>query len=475
MINGLNKYDDGMLMVCINKSANIGLVYIDSDYYRTIKTTVSFKRIHVNKFDKLILPFDKFTLKLKDMLYDGIIITPELYKNSMSPSHYTECESIERFIKFCIEHKLKYELNYDNSSPTDLFVEGYKIQMKYCSKSIGEKTNNHSYHISLRRSGFIKYKKGDNDFYVIEIGGYHNNFLWLPENLLIAKGYVSENIMVDENSKYTLDIFPYDYIEKKLLTTDDKHKHQVKGNWSCNKKYWISTEKGCLNGLPDVNVHIKNLSSEFFITSDKLKFMKSDDELLKDINIIEESSQKKSFKVKQYDLKGNYIKTFDDVGTAAKEVKIQNNCISMACKSNSKISAGFKWEFDINETSTNNTKLDNGIKKKVNQYNLEGVYIKTFNSVSDAARICGLKITQITNVCNKKSDDAGEFIWRFTNFCTNSTNNLTIEEIKRPSHRTKQVDQFDLNGVFIRRFDSLNQASKELTDEKNIFFSFRYI
>ena len=91
------------------------------------------------------------------------------------------------------------------------------------------------------------YIKGNNDFYIIEIGGYHGEFLWLTEDILI------EHKLVDTDKKYSnLSVFPYDYVEKKLLTVDVKYKSKVKGNWTCNIDYWVSTEKGCLgiNGAP---------------------------------------------------------------------------------------------------------------------------------------------------------------------------------------------------------------------------------
>lgn len=195
------------------------------------------------------------------------------------------------------------------------------------------------------------------------------------------------------------------------------------------------------------------------------------DHQLENINILQSQTKYIYFKVKQYDLKGNYIKTFEDVSAAAKEVQINNQCISTACKNVLGVSAGFRWEYDVDAPTQTKKLTNDGLKKKVNQYNLDGSYIKTFNCISDAAWKVNLKIAQISNVCNKKSDDAGEFIWRFTDDLINPTNDLTVDQIKRPSHKTKQVDQFTLNGIFIRRFESLDQATKELTNEEVIFLS----
>lgn len=75
IIQHLHKYEDGMLMVCLNKMVGIGITYIDSFYYRVTSTFIAINRNPINKFEKLILPWDQFTLKLKDMLYHGIVVT----------------------------------------------------------------------------------------------------------------------------------------------------------------------------------------------------------------------------------------------------------------------------------------------------------------------------------------------------------------------------------------------------------------
>ena len=51
-------------------------------------------------------------------------------------------------------------------------------------------------------------------------------------------------------------------------------------------------------------------------------------------------------------------------------------------------------------------------KKKVNKYNLDGSYIQTYNSVSEAIKN-NTKCSGLGKVCNGKAKQAGGFIWKY--------------------------------------------------------------
>lgn len=55
--------------------------------------------------------------------------------------------------------------------------------------------------------------------------------------------------------------------------------------------------------------------------------------------------KEKSIKVNQYDINGNYIKTFNSIVEASKEVNIYKSNISSCCKGKIKTCAGYKWEY----------------------------------------------------------------------------------------------------------------------------------
>ena len=165
-------------------------------------------------------------------------------------SSFMEYESIQRFALFCQKYNLNIKFNDNNSSGTDLFINGCKIQMKYSLKPPNNGGSTYGYRISLvHGKKKVPYKKGENDYYVIELGSYHGEFLWLCEELLIEKGWIATDT---QKGKTSLSVFPYDYVEKRLSTMPNTNRKElsdrklVHGNWTSNKEYWFSTEKGCL-------------------------------------------------------------------------------------------------------------------------------------------------------------------------------------------------------------------------------------
>ena len=95
--------------------------------------------VSLGVFSKILMRWDNFLIHLKTILSKGQIITAELFKNSMPYESYLEYLSIERFKVFCKKYGWNIERNLDNSFATDLFVDEFKVQMKYHSNlSIGK-------------------------------------------------------------------------------------------------------------------------------------------------------------------------------------------------------------------------------------------------------------------------------------------------------------------------------------------------
>lgn len=259
VIGGLDKYEDGMLMVALNYQ-RFGLVYTNSRDYSVKKVTISLRKPARTIFNKLILEWGDFLKVLEESLSKGIVVTPKLYEMSLGDAHLKEYYSVQRFTTFCQKHGLNIEVVDETTSVTDLVINGFKVQMKYCTQASPSriKAGRYAYEINLHRSGQLKYKKGDNDFYVIELGANPGYFLWLPEYLLIKKGFICET-GVDEKRTNSLCVYPHDYVEKRKEISP-KNKNRVKGGWSCDPKLWISTEHGCMSSHEDVDIYLNNLS-----------------------------------------------------------------------------------------------------------------------------------------------------------------------------------------------------------------------
>lgn len=112
----------------------------------------------------------------------------------------------------------------------------------------------------------------------------------------------------------------------------------------------------------------------------------------------------------QYDLEGNYIRTWNSITKAAEFYNIDKTGIQHCCKGLLKTYYNFIWTY--NELTKENFKLrttDN--KVKVLQYSLNGVLLNTFNSMVEASSIVGCKPSFISMCCSgiRKSK---KYIWK---------------------------------------------------------------
>lgn len=89
----------------------------------------------------------------------------------------------------------------------------------------------------------------------------------------------------------------------------------------------------------------------------------------------------------------------------------------------------------------------------VDKYDLQGNYICTYSSISEAARLCNIHKTQITQCCKltKGYNSAGGFQWRYKG-----------EEppVKYRYRGTLHILQYSKDGVFIKEYESCEDAAK---------------
>lgn len=52
-------------------------------------------------------------------------------------------------------------------------------------------------------------------------------------------------------------------------------------------------------------------------------------------------------------------------------------------------------------------------KKKVSKFNKNGIFLETYESISEASRRTNISISSISYVCNNKRKTAGGFIWHY--------------------------------------------------------------
>ena len=94
--------------------------------------------------------------------------------------------------------------------------------------------------------------------------------------------------------------------------------------------------------------------------------------------------------------------------------------------------------------------------KKVWQYDLNGKFIKEFNSTKEAMTELGIVSAEICRAILREGSTGG-FLWRRP---SDDKNKVVVK--RKKIRKTKKVWQYDLNGKFIKEFNSTKEATAEL-------------
>ena len=117
-------------------------------------------------------------------------------------------------------------------------------------------------------------------------------------------------------------------------------------------------------------------------------------------------------KVYQYDLEGNYITEYSSTTEAAKKFNCYPSAISQCASGVSLTTQGYTFRY-YKEDKVNVDNYKKILPLKVKQYDLQGNFIKEWNSVAEAANYYKLDNSSIY-CCgeNKRYKTAGGYIWR---------------------------------------------------------------
>lgn len=97
-------------------------------------------------------------------------------------------------------------------------------------------------------------------------------------------------------------------------------------------------------------------------------------------------------------------------------------------------------------------------KKKVKQYDLNGDFIKEYESITEASKQTGSLDSKITLVCQRKRDQHNSFQWRYS-----SEKDTDVGFVPEDSYlKPKEVIQKDLEGREIGRYRSTREAAKSI-------------
>jgi hypothetical protein len=151
---------------------------------------------------------------------------------------------------------------------------------------------------------------------------------------------------------------------------------------------------------------------------------------------------------------GNLVGEWESAVEVQKELSLD---VSGCCVGRKKTCGGFIWRYKDGWFDLNLDKLDEN-SKKVSQYDLDGNWIRDFDSMFGASEVTGINHGNIGECCRGKYKSAGKYIWRY----------YGDNPPKKYSNKTlKSVCQYDLDGNFIMEFDSIVEAAKKTGSRGN--------
>ena len=104
--------------------------------------------------------------------------------------------------------------------------------------------------------------------------------------------------------------------------------------------------------------------------------------------------------VNQYTIEGEFLKTHESITKAAEEMGVTRSAISRCCRGKSKTSCDFIWKYKDPEIYV------------INQYTLDGTFIKSFENIKKAAEMTGSNESSVGGCCNGKHHTSNGFVWK---------------------------------------------------------------
>ena len=121
-----------------------------------------------------------------------------------------------------------------------------------------------------------------------------------------------------------------------------------------------------------------------------------------------------------------------------------------------KISESKKGKYGKPMSEENKIKLSQRVRKAVWQYDINGNFIKEWTSITEASRQLKIIASDISACCNDKIKTAGGYIWRYKG---EELKKEDVEKHKPLRYQCRPINQYSLDGKFIKRYDSIKDAA----------------
>ena len=159
--------------------------------------------------------------------------------------------------------------------------------------------------------------------------------------------------------------------------------------------------------------------------------------------------------VNQYDLEGHYLKTYDSVAEAKRSTDAP--AIGQAANpgTSHRSSGGYQWRYDTG----NHEDIPPLSRRRIAVCQIDPKtcqLIATYQSLADAAKATGSKSANIYHACIRNIKTSGGYVWRYEDDLAD----FSSEDTETKDRRKKPVNQYDLDGHYLKTYNSLVEARR---------------
>lgn len=132
-------------------------------------------------------------------------------------------------------------------------------------------------------------------------------------------------------------------------------------------------------------------------------------------HVYKQAQKPYSVSVSAYTKDGSFIKTYESINDACKDVNCLHPDITRAINGRRFLIAGFQWRKYEIKAGIGKVPERKKVNKKIGQYDHLNILIKVWDSASKASEELKISRTGINNCLNNKSKSSAGYIWKFTN------------------------------------------------------------
>ena len=117
-------------------------------------------------------------------------------------------------------------------------------------------------------------------------------------------------------------------------------------------------------------------------------------------------------RIRQYNSNGEFIREFESLTAVNEEYGFRIADICTCCKHKRRSAFGYQWKYADDDTPVKRIKIKS-YKRKICQYNLDGTFIKEWETASDIERELGFDSHNIRTCCRGVVKTSSGFVWKY--------------------------------------------------------------